>query len=57
VIRDANGRTLEGVVLSVAKDRMRVALRGHSDTIELQCSCGQWAMQGETFEFEALVPK
>jgi hypothetical protein len=56
VIRDAKGRTLEGVVLSVAKDRMRVALRGHADTIELRCSCGQWDMQGVTFEFEALVP-
>ncbi len=57
VIRDATGRTAEGVALVVGRDRMRVALRGCSDTVELRRSDDQWLNDSDdAVEFDALLP-
>ena len=57
VIRDATGRAAEGVALAVGRDRMRVALRGCSDTVELRRSDDQWLNDsGDAVEFDVLLP-
>jgi hypothetical protein len=56
VIRDSSGQTFDGVVISLEKDRMRVALRDWTDTIELHRSYGEWYTEThDPVEFEALV--
>ena len=56
VIRDATGGTLDGVVLAIGTDRMRVALRGSSDTIELRRAYTQWFNDGgDRIELDALL--
>jgi hypothetical protein len=57
VIRDATGRAAEGVAVVVGRDRMRVALRGCSDTVELRRSDDQWLNDsGDAVEFDVLLP-
>ena len=56
VIRSASGATLEGMVLALGRDRMRVALRGSPDVVELRRSYSQWfSDRGDLIEFDALV--
>jgi hypothetical protein len=51
------GKRAEGVVLAAGNNRMRVAVRNQSDTVELWSVGGHWALEtGEPVEIEALVP-
>lgn len=50
------GHTREGVMLAINQDRMRVALQGDEDTIELCRLNGVWTTDtGEPVELEALL--
>jgi hypothetical protein len=42
IIRYSNGKTLEGVTLSLTDNMMRVALSGHDDVMELYQVNGMW---------------
>ena len=37
-----NGRSVDGVVLAVATDRIRLAIPGRRDAVELRCANGIW---------------
>src|SRR4051794_13815820 len=55
-VRDGRGKSREGLVLAVGKDRIRVAFRGNRDVDELSRSFGQWLNEaGELVEFEVIV--
>lgn len=50
------GRTMEGVLLETSPDRMRVAIPGSEDTLELRRAGGAWSMEdGTAVEFDALL--
>jgi len=56
VIRGASGIRVDGVVLTLGGDSMRVALRGNPDVVEFRRSYADWFNdQGNSIEFEALV--
>ncbi len=38
----SNGQAAEGVLLAVSRDRMRLALPGRTDTLELHRAGGDW---------------
>lgn len=47
-----SGVTVEAVILARAKNRMRVAVAGLSDTIELKCSGSQWFADRQPVVFD-----
>ena len=50
------GRTMEGVLLEMTPDRMRVSIPGSEDTLELRRSDGAWRLEdGTLVEFDALL--
>jgi len=50
------GSTTEGVMLAIHQDRMRIALQGSEDTIELHRLDGRWATEdNQPVELEALL--
>lgn len=52
----AQGRTVEGVLLAMSRERMRVALQDSDDTLELRHVDGCWMTDDETaVEIEALL--
>ncbi|MBZ5578755.1 MAG: hypothetical protein LAP40_19510 [Acidobacteriia bacterium] len=52
----APGRTAEGVMLAMSQDRMRIALQGSEDTMELRQIAGRWTTEdNQPVEFEALL--
>ena len=57
LIRYPVGIIVEAVVLAKGRDRMRVAVAGFPDTIELRRSGPQWLTPNrEPIEFEFLMP-
>ena len=57
MIQRADGVRAEAVLLAFDKNRMRLAIAGTLDTIELRMQCGCWvAEDGQTIEFDALLP-
>ena len=56
IICDSTKRRFEGVVLAAGKDRIRVALRGGSDTAELHRQYGEWTFEnGEPVNLEMIL--
>ena len=56
LLRNGNGRIVEGALLAAGRDMMRVALRGRGDTLELRFSNVAWISGNEErFEIEALT--
>jgi len=56
IIRIADGKMCEGIVLAVGVDRLRVALRDRHDTVELRKAGGQWVFEdGSTVELEYVI--
>jgi hypothetical protein len=56
LIRFASGVIVEGVVLAKGRNRVRAAVAGFSDTIELRRSGLQWlTATGEPVEFDFLM--
>ena len=55
-ILDSIGGRHEAVLLAASASRMRVAVRGARDTIELRVAYGQWLCEdGEPVEFESIL--
>jgi hypothetical protein len=56
IIRDSNGRRREGILLAVSVDRMRVAVPGCEDVMELRRSRNQWIFAGgEPVKIEGMI--
>jgi hypothetical protein len=56
IIRDTTNRRLEGVLLAVSADRMRVAVPGCDDVLELRRSRRDWVFEGgEPVKIEGMV--
>jgi hypothetical protein len=56
-IRYQSGHRAEAVVLTANRERMRVAIDSHPDTMELQRVEACWHMEdGFEIEIEALIP-
>ena len=52
----SDGRRVEGVVLSVSADRMRVSVPGAGDAVELRIEQDSWISEtGEPVEIESIV--
>ncbi len=50
------GRQMEAVLLASSPNRMRLVVRGESETLELRRSQGHWySEKGERVEFDAIV--
>jgi hypothetical protein len=55
-IRDAFSEIIEGVVLAVGRNRLRIAVRKWHDTIEIVYRNGQWLTEdGRELRLESLV--
>ena len=53
LVRDSQGRMVEGLLLAVSKYRMRVQTRGAVDVAELTLEFGDWTPQpGQKVELE-----
>ena len=56
MIRYANGRRVEGIILSASPDSLRVVLRQQGDTTELRRVFGEWtAEDGSAVEVESML--
>ena len=56
IIRLADGKMCEGIVLAVGVDRLRVALRDCHDTVEFRKAGGQWVFEdGSAVELEYVI--
>ncbi len=56
IIRDSRGAAKEGVLLAASASRVRVALRGFGDTVELSRTGDEWFFaDSEPAEFAAVV--
>lgn len=52
----ANGRRVDGLMLAARRDRMRLAIRGRNETIELCFKADHWrAEDGSMVEIEAVI--
>jgi len=50
------GRRVDGVLLATGRDRMRVAVRGRNETIELRLEEGRWTSdEGVRVELESVI--
>jgi hypothetical protein len=51
VYTSRNGRTQEGIVLAISKNRVRLAVPGEADAVELTLHYGEWSNEdGEIVE-------
>lgn len=51
------GRRMEAVLLASSPNRMRIVVRGQSETVELRRREGQWySEKGKRVEFDAMLP-
>ena len=56
ILRYANGRRIDGLILLATPELIRVALRRQGDTAELQMVFGEWrAEDGTSVELESVV--
>lgn len=56
IIRDSTGRRRQGILLAVSADRMRVAVPGCDDVLELRRSRREWAFAGgDPVKIEGMV--
>jgi len=56
IIRDSTGRRREAILLAVSVDRMRAAVPGYEDVMELRRSRNQWTFAGgEPVKIESMV--
>ena len=56
ILRYANGRRVDGLILSASPDLIRVILRRQGDTAELRRVFGEWTGEdGSAVELESLV--
>jgi hypothetical protein len=56
ILMNETGGAMEGVILAVGRNVMRVSVRGLSDTLELRQADGVWISDGGgRFEIDALV--
>jgi hypothetical protein len=56
IIRGSTGRRLEGSLPAIGGDRMRVAVPGCDDVLELRRSRREWAFEGgEPVKIEGMV--
>jgi hypothetical protein len=50
------GRRVDGVLLATGRDRMRLAVRGRNETIELRLEQGRWTSEdGVQVELESVI--
>jgi hypothetical protein len=50
------GRRVEGVLLATGRDRLRLAVRGRNETIELHVEEGRWVSdEGVQVELESVI--
>ena len=50
------GRRVDGVLLATGQDRMRLAVRGRNETIELRREDGRWTSEdGVRVELESVI--
>ena len=50
------GRRVDGVLLATGRDRMRLAVRGRNETIELRMEEGRWMSEdGARVELESVI--
>ena len=50
------GRRVDGVLLAAGRDRMRLAVRGRNETIELRMQEGRWISEnGVQVELESII--
>jgi hypothetical protein len=55
-IRHFDGRLVDSIILAVSADRMRIAIPGSEDTIELALRQGVWLTEnGEPVEIESMI--
>jgi hypothetical protein len=56
ILQYSNGWRADALLLMLAGDKMRVALRGLNETVELQQICGRWLNEdGEPVSIEAIL--
>lgn len=56
ILCDSNGNLYEGMILAGSENRLRVALRGDEDAVELTRHQNQWILEGSaTVEIESLL--
>jgi hypothetical protein len=56
IILYPTGKRMEGLILAVTPERMRLAVRNRNETIELRQIDGQWLTdEGDPVEFDAIV--
>lgn len=56
LLRLSNGRLMEGVLLALEENRMRVAVRGNSETIDFQFAGSCWlGDNGDSVQIESIV--
>lgn len=55
LLRNETGRMVGGLLLAAGRNKMRVAIPGEADTLEMALFEGAWHATGERFELEALV--
>ncbi len=56
LLKNNNGRIVEGVLLAASPRTLRVAMRGVGDILELHLSDDGWVSdRGENYEIEALT--
>ncbi|HUI58008.1 MAG TPA: hypothetical protein VLY04_23695 [Bryobacteraceae bacterium] len=51
-----SGRRADAVLLSVGKSKMRIAIKGHTDVVELRQVDGEWMTErGLVVQFDAIT--
>jgi hypothetical protein len=56
ILRYPTGRRVDGILLAVGTDRMRIVVRRLNETIELHLTEGQWTSEnGELIEVEGCL--
>ena len=55
IISMPDGRRREGVVLAVGENRLRAAIAGHNDVMELRRNYGVWSSDLGEIEVEAMT--
>ncbi len=56
VIVDGSGTRIEAIALAVGTNRLRVAIRGNDDAMDLSLAFGQWTSEnGEYVEIAAVM--
>ena len=56
ILCDSNGNRYEGMVLAGSENRLRVALRGDEDAVELTRHQNEWTLEGGgSVEIESIL--